>query len=108
MSRDTNSPGLGPDGAYRDPWGIAYIITLDLNNDGGARDFFYRNASISENPQLPDQGLFGLLKRADAKGKTVFEANTPVIVWSPGPDRMINPEKKANEGVNKDNVLSWK
>lgn len=107
-ARGTNAPGLGPDGAYRDPWGIAYIITFDLNNDGSARDFFYRNAAISEDPQHPDRGFNGLVKRTDVKGNTVFEANTPVIVWSPGPDKMINPDKKANEGVNKDNLLSWK
>ncbi len=85
-----------------------YTITLDLNNDGAARDFFYRNAAVSEDPQHPDRGLHGLLKNSDSKGNTVFEANRPVMVWSPGPDKMINPEKKANEGVNKDNLLSWK
>ena len=44
----------------------------------------------------------------------VFEANAPVMVWSAGPDRMIDPnaanelDGKATRGVNKDNVLSWK
>lgn len=30
------------------------------------------------------------------------------MVWSFGPDDKADPSKKANEGVNKDNVLSWK
>jgi hypothetical protein len=29
------------------------------------------------------------------------------MVWSAGPDKMIDPTKAANLGVNKDNVLSW-
>src|SRR5256885_17221359 len=35
------TPGVGPDGVYRDPWGNPYIITLDLNGDGKCRDAFY-------------------------------------------------------------------
>ena len=27
MVNDTNSPGIGPDGVYRDPWGNPYVIT---------------------------------------------------------------------------------
>ena len=27
-------PGMGSDGAFRDPWGNPYRITLDLNYDG--------------------------------------------------------------------------
>jgi type II secretory pathway pseudopilin PulG len=30
---DTNSPGIGPDDVFRDPWGNPYIVTLDLNKD---------------------------------------------------------------------------
>jgi len=38
----------------------------------------------------------------------VFEANAPVMVWSAGPDGMIDDKQDANHGANKDNVLSWK
>ena len=31
MSGDTNSPGVGTDLVYRDPWGDPYVITMDLN-----------------------------------------------------------------------------
>jgi len=30
-----------------------------------------------------------------------------VMVWSAGPDRKYSSTDKANQGVNKDNVLSW-
>lgn len=108
LAQATNAPGLGPDGAYRDPWGICYIITLDLNHDGMARDFFYRNSPVSQDPANPERGLNGLVKNRDARGNTVFELNSPVAVWSPGPDKMINPDLPATHGVNKDNLMSWK
>src|ERR1035437_1133157 len=37
MAANTSSPGIGPDGVYRDPWGQPYIITIDLNGDDKAR-----------------------------------------------------------------------
>ena len=64
--RATNSPGIGPDFVYRDPWGNPYIITLDLNGDGQCDDCIYHvkggfsiwsfgpdgKASVSELPGL--------------------------------------------------------
>jgi hypothetical protein len=41
MSGDTNSPGVGTDLVYRDPWGNPYIITMDLNYDEMCKDAFY-------------------------------------------------------------------
>ena len=42
-------------------------------------------------------------------GKRVFEANSPVMVWSAGPDKMIDSEQpRPTKGANKDNILSWK
>jgi hypothetical protein len=38
----------------------------------------------------------------------VFENNSPVVVWSIGPDKMFDPNGSAKVGANKDNVLSWK
>jgi hypothetical protein len=29
------------------------------------------------------------------------------MVWSAGPDRLIDPTMPANQGYNKDNILSW-
>ena len=39
---------------------------------------------------------------------TFYEANAPVMVWSAGPDKMIDPSQPATKGANKDNILSWK
>jgi prepilin-type N-terminal cleavage/methylation domain-containing protein len=111
MSGDTESPGVGLDGVYRDPWGNPYIITLDLNHDEKTRDAFYKDPLVST--VTPPVGINGLIPTTVA-GVSVFEANAPVMVWSAGPDKMIDPNLggslngKANKGVNKDNVLSWK
>ena len=104
---DTNSPGVGLDGVYRDPWGTPYLITVDLNGDGKARDAFYRSPAVSEDPNdthTPRLGLNGLVRNANNQ----FECNAPVMVWSAGPDKKIDPTVPANQGANKDNILSWK
>jgi len=82
---------------------------LDLNYDDKARDAFYRLPTVSTN------GVNGLILKTDSNGKPisingqqVYEANSPVMVWSAGPDKLIDPTEKANKGANKDNVLSWK
>jgi prepilin-type N-terminal cleavage/methylation domain-containing protein len=105
MAGDFKSPGVGQDGTYRDPWGNPYIITIDLNYDDKARDAFYRNPTVSADPTK--LGLNGLIPKV-ISGTTVYEANAPVMVWSAGPDKMIDQMLKANVGANKDNILSWK
>ena len=109
----TNSPGLGPDGVYRDPWGNPYIITVDMNYDDKARDALYRLSAVSDNGS--GQGLNGLILKTDSSGnpvlvggQKVYEANTPVMVWSAGVDKSVDPAKAANQGANKDNIISWK
>lgn len=104
---DTTLPGVGPDGVYRDPWGNPYVITLDLNYDEMARDAFYRLAAVSQDPADPNRGLNGLIRKT-VGGQPVFEANGSVMVWSAGPDGLINPGVRADRGENRDNVLSWK
>jgi hypothetical protein len=109
----TNLSGVGPDGIYRDPWGNPYVITIDLNYDGKARDAFYRKPAVSADPSSgtsPKAGLNGLIPTVIG-GNTanpVYECNSPVMVWSAGPDGMIDPNSPANKGANKDNILSWK
>jgi len=108
---NTNSPGLGPDGVYRDPWGNPYVITVDLNYDDKARDGFYRLRAVSQ-----DNGASGINGLVNAHtppsppngNSDYFECNSPVMVWSAGPDKMIDPTSPATKGANKDNVLSWK
>ena len=106
---DTNVNGVGPDGVYRDPWGQPYIITIDLNGDQKCRDAFYRQAKVSQaNPVQPGPGLFGLYNSDKVNPSSdTYEFNGTVMVWSAGPDKMIELGP-ANAGLNKDNVLSWK
>ena len=112
MTSKTNTPGIGPDGVYRDPWGHPYIITIDLNGDKKCRDAFYRLASVSETASA--MGSHAYLTRpspppySSDDARDSFEIpNTTVIVWSFGPDGKADKTQKANEGVNKDNVTSW-
>ena len=101
-------PGLGVDGQYRDPWGSPYVITLDLNRDNRVWDAMYREPAVSENPAEPKQGLCGLNRGVDSQGKPVFEVPGTVTIWSAGPDRHLSTLQKANAGVNRDNILSWR
>jgi prepilin-type N-terminal cleavage/methylation domain-containing protein len=105
MSGDLSGPGIGLDGVYRDLWGKAYNITLDLNNDEKARDSFYSSTAISSQTGNPNAGINGLILDPSKK---FFEAGSRVMVWSAGPDKKIDPGNKANLGVNKDDVISWK
>jgi prepilin-type N-terminal cleavage/methylation domain-containing protein len=101
---DSNTSGVGRDGIYRDPWGSPYIITLDLDGSDTCRDALYRGDAVSDDPQSPGKGLNGLFR----SGKDAYEARVPVMVWSFGPDQQASQNVKANAGVNKDNLLSWK
>jgi prepilin-type N-terminal cleavage/methylation domain-containing protein len=101
---DTRSPGVGPDGVYRDPWSNPYIISVDLNGDGKCRDAVYKRTLVSEIPSAGDKGLNGLFRSG---GLDTYDANKPIMVWSFGPDGLTSDTQKANLGVNKDNILSW-
>jgi type II secretory pathway pseudopilin PulG len=104
MVSQTNLPGIGPDGVYRDPWGNPYIISLDVNYDNRTRDVFYRMAQISAVGSGPG-GYNGL---TDSQGGNYYEANGSVMVWSIGPDKALSLTSKANADPNRDNVVSWK
>jgi type II secretory pathway pseudopilin PulG len=100
-------PGVGIDGMYRDPWGSPYVVSIDLNGDGNTRDSLYQRPSVSENPTNRNIGLNRLVKSIDSNGATIYEVPAPVTVWSPGPDGLLDTNTKANEGWNRDNLLSW-
>jgi hypothetical protein len=92
--------------------GNPYIITIDLNNDGKARDAFYREPGISADPSdtnAPKRGLDGLIPTVVGE-KTFYEANSKVMVWSAGQDKQVDPRPgiSGNQGANRDNVVSWK
>ena len=103
---DTNSPGVGPDLVYRDPWGNPFIITIDLNDDNQCFDAFFRRQPVSQ--QQNSTGYNGLVNTKDPTGNSDnFTYHGNVMVWSAGPDKKIDPTQAANQSANKDNVLSW-
>jgi len=112
MAGNYTSPGIGQDGTYRDPWGNPYIITVDLNYDDKTRDAFYRLQAVSQSSGTA--GINGLANvhtppTPPSGNSDYFECNDAVMVWSVGPDKLIDPvTAKANAGANKDNILSWK
>jgi prepilin-type N-terminal cleavage/methylation domain-containing protein len=105
---DTKSPGIGSDLVYRDPWGMPYMISLDLNYDNQCRDGFYAMSAVSKIPNDPKNKGWNGLFQADDKDPNSWEARTGIMVWSAGPDASIDPLSQANKSYNKDNVLSWK
>jgi prepilin-type N-terminal cleavage/methylation domain-containing protein len=105
----TPLPGVGNDLVYRDPWGNPYIISMDLNYDEKCRDAFYRLKNVSQ--ETAGTGHNGLSNSPDNPGSPnsdYFEHNGGAMVWSVGPDQKVDPAIKANAGLNKDNILSWK
>ena len=98
VSGDTNSPGVGTDLVYRDPWGDPYAITMDLNNDEICEDAFYKLQTVSAG------GLNGLILQPDGN----YAYHGEVMVWSAGPNKKIDPDDPATDYENRDNVLSWK
>lgn len=107
MAPTPGASGINPDGVYRDPFGNPYIITFDLNYDQKGRDAFYRSPAVSAEPSDANRGINGLI-RANVNNQPLFESSSSVMVWSAGPDRRVDPNVKAGQGVNKDNILSWK
>lgn len=105
LENDITRGGVGPDGVLRDFWGNPYIITIDANGDEKARDPFYSLPIVSVSTSTPGMGLNGLIKHPT---EDLYEANSPIMVWSAGADKKIDPAVAANQGVNKDNILSWK
>ena len=98
MSGDTNSPGVGTDLVYRDPWGNPYVITMDLNYNEICEDAFYKSPIVSVG------GLNGLILQPDGN----YACPGTVMVWSAGPNKTIDPDDPATDHENHDNVLSWK
>ena len=103
MSGDTSSPGVGTDLIYRDPWGNPYIISMDLTYNNLCEDAQYKLAAVSDNGS--GVGINGLIKQPLPDGNYAFHG--AVMVWSAGPDKKTDLGSLANQGVNKDNVLSW-
>ncbi len=104
MAGNTTSAGVGSDLVYRDPWGQPLMISLDLNSDEKTLDWLYGQRSVSDTGSA-SVGINGLIKNANGK---YFEFNGSAMVWSLGIDGRCSKNQKANDGLNKDNILSWK
>jgi prepilin-type N-terminal cleavage/methylation domain-containing protein len=103
----TPPPGVGNDLVYRDPWGNPYVISLDLNYDDQCKDAFYCLNSSSGSATAPNTnpGINGLVSPDTTKPDN-YQFHGKVMVWSAGPDGKIDTGA-ANQGANKDNILSW-
>jgi hypothetical protein len=77
VSNNTNSPGIGANDVFIDPWGSPYIITLDLNYDGKCYDFTLATM-YSNNWPTP------------AVSSLPLQVPGAAIVWSFGPLKTIN------------------
>ena len=106
----TNDPhppgGVDINGVYRDPWGNPYLITMDLNYDEQCQDAVYCLSAVSgPGGASTNPGLNGLVNPNNKLNN--FQYHGKVMVWSAGPDGKLDPGIPANQGVNKDNILSW-
>ena len=108
MSGDTSSPGVGTDLVYRDPWGNPYLISMDLNYDGMCQDSVYCNHAVSQQNPNSTAGWNGLVSSGNVMNLDSFQYHGTVMVWSAGPDGKIGTGTAANQGLNRDNILSWK
>ena len=106
LTSHTNSPGVGIDLVYRDPWGHPYIITMDLNGDGRCRDAFYKKFAVSQ--QSGTVGFNGLTNAYTPSGRSdLFENSGGVMVRRWAHDGKADASLPATSPTNKDNVLSW-
>jgi prepilin-type N-terminal cleavage/methylation domain-containing protein len=105
---DAAQPGVGPDGEYRDPWGNPYVISLDLSYNDRCRDYFYSRRNVSQTAAGSQTGINGLFNPVAPGNTDEYEHNGPIMVWSFGSDKKADANIPANQGVNKDNILSWK
>jgi prepilin-type N-terminal cleavage/methylation domain-containing protein len=113
---DSTQPGPAPGGVdnnlvYRDPWGNPYIISMDLNYDDLCEDAVYSIRTISQTAVGSLTGFNGLNSPGFKQGPAGnnFQFHGKVMVWSAGPDGKVDwsGNVPANQGVNKDNILSW-
>ena len=96
-------PGLGTDGVMRDPWGNPYIIALDLNYDGWVSNSVYNGTAINAFST-------GLAQQPNPSPNFphTYALKDSVMIFSFGQDGFFDTATAANNGVNKDNMLSWK
>ena len=113
FAENNSTPGVGPNGIFRDPFGNPYVVTVDKNGDDKCWDMLYGKKAVSEDPGDPGApiGAHGLKKHEDG-----YVLMSKAMVWSAGPDRYASDQHKAlNEefelsgfkGTNDDNIIGW-
>jgi prepilin-type N-terminal cleavage/methylation domain-containing protein len=108
LASDTNSPNIGIDGVFRDPWKRPYIVSMDLSFNKITRDVLYRNMAVSQSAAGSPTGLSGLANYMNlALFPNNFDYTGGVMVWSAGLDGAIDYASRADSGANKDNIVSW-
>jgi hypothetical protein len=106
-ARDAKSWGFSTDdNQLHDPWGNPYVITLDMDGDGWCNDAVYGQRGVSGNGIGNPKGLNGLIDNSGT-GTGPFLYHGPVMIWSLGPDGKADAALRANQGINKDNILGW-
>jgi len=106
-NQEDGKPGVGPSRVFLDPWGNPYIISMDVNGDGWVEDAFYSLAKVSRAKGSEVEGLNGLVSKS-GMGANDYALHGTVMIWSFGPDGKADPNIGADEGVNRDNIVSWK
>ena len=107
ITSDTNAAGVGPDGEYRDPWGVPYVISLDTSLNERCRDEVYSRAERFPRT-APDGSLTVCSIPHRAAPPMTSSITGQFMIWSLRAGQAIRSTTvKANQGVNKDNVLSW-
>jgi prepilin-type N-terminal cleavage/methylation domain-containing protein len=86
---DTNSPGIDTNSILRDPWGLPYMVTLDLNYDG----------------KCTDAAIWARLM-----GTTNFSVSGSSMIWSFGSVKHVDNSTAGNfnNANNKHLLTSWK
>jgi prepilin-type N-terminal cleavage/methylation domain-containing protein len=91
---DTNSPGIcTKDNVLRDPWGMPYIVTVDINGDNHAYDPWLAKMATAPNNSNPSNAV-----QAFVPGHAV--------VWSFGPTKKIDLNLSLKDPYNKYIVIS--
>lgn len=104
INSDNITSGVGQDLMYRDPWGNPYVFSFNLRYDDKVSDALYGMKAVS-NPSGGESGANGFISE---DGGTTYHTTGDFLIWSLGPDGSANSSQPANEGANKDNILSWK
>jgi prepilin-type N-terminal cleavage/methylation domain-containing protein len=83
------APGIGTDDILRDPWGLPYMVTLDLSGDNRVFDPSLNQMYQNQYP-----------------GSTLLTPGQ-AVVWSFGPTGQINPALGSQNALNKYIVTSY-